>query len=387
MRKFASTAIAVALGAADLAAQAPNPILLGLPANTARDLGAYTSEPLCGVPIQVTDYSRFTYDPVRHQLLLFGGGHASTPRSDVDVFDFVTLEWSSAYAPTPLAELTLANYDPVLTRWISTDHPIARHTYDQLVLVPTTGDLVMLARGHGGAYCTGEWGWESGRVAHYDPDTTDWTWSATAINGYGGSDPYPAAEYDPVSGQIVVLGHTGLWTYDPVSRVLTQRQEVARDLGYANNLVYFPPTQRMYYVARGSPTRVWEVTLDRANWSATTVVERNPTGVVFDSDESGWAYDSWSQVIGGGVRGGVFYAYDPMEDAWTSATMQIQGGGGPIGDLAFHTLDFDPVDGVFLFLTGYDSGSRTWAYRFADPRLFADGFESGNTSAWSSTTP
>ena len=245
----------------------------------------------------------------------------------------------------------------------------------------------MLARGHGGAYCTGTWGWESGRVAHYDPDTLDWSWSATAINGYGGSDPYPAAEYDPVSRQIVVVGNNGLWTYDPVARVLTQWQDEGRDLGYANNLVFFPPNQKMYYISRGSPTRVWEVTLDRDDWAATTVIELAPGGVVFDSEESGWAYDSWSRTIGGGVRSGVFYAFDPLANSWTSATMQIQGGGGPIGDLAFHTLDFDPVDGVYLFLTGYDSGSRMWAYRFADARLFADGFESGDTSAWSVVLP
>ena len=44
--------------------------------------------------------------------------------------------------------------------------------------------------------------------------------------------------------------------------------------------------------------------------------------------------------------------------------MAIQGPGGPIGTMASHTLDFDPVDGVFLFLTEYDSGSRMWAYRY-----------------------
>lgn len=367
--------------------QATNPILTGIPANTARDLGAYTSDPLCGVPIQVTDYSRFTYDSWRHQLLLFGGGHASTPRTDVDVFDFATLQWSSAYPPTPVSALTFANYDPVLVRWISSGHPLARHTYDQLVFAPSTGQLVMLARGHGGAYCTGDWGWEWGRVAHYDPAARTWSWSQTADNFYDGSDPYPAAEYDPVSGQIVVVARSGLWTYDPVSRVKTQRLAYSKDMGYANNLVHFPPNQKMYYIARGAPTRVWEVTLDRANWAASTVVELAPSGIVFDSQESGWAYDSWTRVIGGGVRNGIFYAFDPLAAAWSSAVMQIQGTGGPIGDLASHTLDFDPVDGVFLFLTDYDSGSRTWAYRYRSARIFADGFESGDTSAWSRVVP
>ena len=135
-------------------------------------------------------------------------------------------------------------------------------------------------------------------------------------------------------------------------------------MGYANNLVYFPPNQRMYYIQRGSPTRVWEVVLDRANWSASTVTELTTTGDVFDSDESGFAYDSWNHVIGGGVSSGVFRAFDPVTRRWSSAVMQVQGAGGPVGTQAFHTLDFDPVDGVFLFLTGYNDGSRMWAYRY-----------------------
>jgi hypothetical protein len=135
-------------------------------------------------------------------------------------------------------------------------------------------------------------------------------------------------------------------------------------MGYANNLVYFPPNQRMYFIARGAPTRVWEVTLDRANWAASTVLEMATTGTGFDSEESGFAYDSWNHVIGGGVAGGVFQAFDPATARWTSAVMQVQGGGPAIGAQAFHALEFDPVDGVFVFLTGYDSGSRMWAYRY-----------------------
>jgi hypothetical protein len=356
--------LVVALAPAGLLAQPTHPILTAIPPNTARDLGPYTSDPLCGVPIGVTDYSRFTYDPVRHQLLMFGGGHATTPRTDVDVFSFSTLTWTSAYPPTPESQLVFSNYDPSLARWISTGHPIARHTYDQLVLDPGTGDLVMLARGHAGAYCTGDWGWESGRVGHYDHETRAWSFSPTADNTYGSGDPYPAAEYDPVSGLIVVVAREGLWTYDPATRARVERLSYSLDMGYANNLVYFPPNQRMYYIARGSPTRVFEVVLDRANWSASTVTELVTTGDVFDSEESGFAYDSWNHVIGGGVSGGVFRAFDPATRRWSSAAMTIQGTGGPIGTQAFHALDFDPVDGVFLFLTGYDDGSRMWAYRY-----------------------
>ena len=89
----------LACAAASAVAQTPNPILTAIPPNTARNLGPYTSEPLCGVPIGVTDYSKLVYDPTRHKLMMFGGGHATTPRTDVDVFDFGTLSWTSADTP------------------------------------------------------------------------------------------------------------------------------------------------------------------------------------------------------------------------------------------------------------------------------------------------
>jgi hypothetical protein len=364
-RSLPLAAVWIVACAAPVRAQAPNPILTAIPPNTARDLGAYTSEPLCGVPIGVTDYSKMVYDPVRHQLMMFGGGHATTPRTDVDVFAFDTLTWTSAYAPTPVAQLVLPNYDPSLVRWVSTGHPIARHTYDQLVLDPGTGDLVMTAIGQAGALCTGDWGNGGGRVGHYDHETRTWSFSPTADNVFGPGTTFPGAEYDPVSGLIVVVGSTGLFTYDPVTRVKTERLSYDQPaMGYANNLVYYPPNQRMYFIARGAPTRVWEVTLDRVNWASSTVTPMTTTGAVFDSGESGFAYDSANHVIGGGVADGVFHVFEPEPARWTALTMQVQGGGGPVGTQAFHALDFDPVDGVFLFLTGYDSGSRLWAYRY-----------------------
>ena len=233
------------------------------------------------------------YDAVRHKLMMFGGGHAATPRTDVDVFSFDTLTWTSAYAPTPVAQLTLANYDPSLARWISTGHPIARHTYDQLVVDPGTGDMIMTSIGHAGALCTGEFGFDAGRVGHYDHDTRTWSFSPTADNVFGPGGTYPAAEYDPVSGLIVLVGGTGLYTYDPATRVKTLRKPYDQQtMGYANNLVYYPPNQRFYFIARGAPTRVGEVTLDRANWANSTVTPMTTTGAVFDSEESGFAYDS-----------------------------------------------------------------------------------------------
>lgn len=38
--------------------------------------------------------------------------------------------------------------------------------------------------------------------------------------------------------------------------------------------------------------------------------------------------------------------------------------GNTIGTLAYHAIDYDPVDAVFVFITDYTSGRRVWAYRY-----------------------
>jgi uncharacterized repeat protein (TIGR01451 family) len=89
------------------------------------------------------------------------------------------------------------------------------------------------------------------------------------------------------------------------------------------------------------------------------------TGEVPDSQESGWAYDARNQIIGGGIRDGIFFAFDPLDHSWTSRVIQVQAPGEQVGTQAFHALDYDPVSNVFIFITEYSSGRRTWAYRYA----------------------
>jgi hypothetical protein len=83
------------------------------------------------------------------------------------------------------------------------------------------------------------------------------------------------------------------------------------------------------------------------------------------SQESGWAYDAANQIIGGGIQDGLFYAYSPLTNTWTSNVMQTDPPGSSVGTLAFHALDYDPINNVFIFITDGDSGRRTWAYRYA----------------------
>ncbi|HUW82091.1 MAG TPA: Calx-beta domain-containing protein, partial [Phycisphaerae bacterium] len=358
---------------------APNPTLTAIPDNTALDLGAFTPETPAGSSHnanKVTDYSGFTYDPAGHQMLLFGGGHATTHTDTVYSFNFQTLTWDSLYTPVPVSHYDVANYNSTYCAWENRSNPsitpLARHTYDMLVVPGNRGTFLVFHRGSGvSSEMTAE---DVGGTAYpgspylpeYNVAGNSWRWIDDGANpppsGYGNA----AYEYDPVSDKVIAVASNGIWTYDPdtdsSSKVVSFSQS---SMSYANDLVYFPPNQKMYYIARGSPVRVWEVTLDRTTWSNSTAVEVTGMTGTPNAQETGWAYDSANQVIGGGVNSGMFYAYDPVTKMWSSNTITADSAGGyTVGTQHFHAIDYDPVDSVFICVADGSGGRRTWAYRY-----------------------
>jgi len=173
---------------------------------------------------------------------------------------------------------------------------------------------------------------------------------------------------------IVVVGYTSnvgpgyVWVYDPATDTVTQGGMAPVNIGYANNLVYYPPNQNFYLISNGTVPNgqaVFEVALNRGNLSLSTVTQVTGIGGAIPSIiETGFAYDSANQIIGGGVQNGLFYAYDPATKLWSSKVMQTSPAGGSVGTVAHHSLDYDPVNNVFIILTDYASGFRTWAYRY-----------------------
>jgi hypothetical protein len=125
----------------------PNPTLTSIPANTALSLGRYN--PVGDFPCggeTIISYSRFNYDSVNNQMLMWGGGHAGTARDDVDVLDLnnPALQWQSAYPTTPLSAMRPSNYDQLHRSWISTGHPVSAHSYDHMVFAQNTGELILV---------------------------------------------------------------------------------------------------------------------------------------------------------------------------------------------------------------------------------------------------
>jgi hypothetical protein len=354
--------------------------------NSALDLGPYQWSDTGGHSngYQITDYSGMVYVPSLRAMLVFGGGHASTDYDGVNTFSMKTLQWHELYSPTPGHLMTPQNYDRVRGAWLQEPagpgpRPVARHTLDEMVVV---GDeLIVLARVEGNGPTAGS-NWPEGytsynleteaRVAHLNLRTLQWTF---APDDFGASD-YSAAEYDPPSGKVILLGSRGLFIYDPItkkktlavdfldypgaSQILDERgNELPSDaLSYNQNLLYYPPTGSHYYIV-SSPTpgrstgSVFELQLNRQQFEKSTVrrIADAPTA----EDGTKYAYDAKNRLIGGGLSQGLFYAFDPIARSWSAKKIPWP------RSAAFMAMDYDPETNAYIMIT---PEGRTWAYRW-----------------------
>ena len=223
-----------------LQASTPNPILSNLAPNTAKYLGPYTCTAVAGEPQTwckiVHDYSGMVYDPNRHQMVIFGGGHASTNYDAINTFNLDSLKWVEEYLPTPCSSISPENYDRTNGAWRSGPsgpyaRPAARHTEDLMVVV---GDeLVLLASVEGNGPCS-PWNFPEPynsyeltgihRIAHYNFITKTWTFTTAQADDH----KWPGAAYDPVSKKILMVGQNGLDVYDPASKTRYRPIEVVQ---------------------------------------------------------------------------------------------------------------------------------------------------------------
>ncbi len=351
----------------------PNPILSNLQSNSALDLGVYSlnSTPAGGInENSITDYSGFVYSSDHASMLMFGGGHSATmadyiARLKLDASSDLT--WTPDYSRTSIASMTSANAG-ANGIWTSTGFPMSRHTYDMLSYASNVGKLVMLTmnpnQGDNLSFDPSNYV-TTPKVMTYSPSSKSWSVSSASANSswiY-----YSSSEYDPISGMVIVLDpydKRKLSFFNPSTNSITDIKVVdIPAMGYAQNLVYCPYNDKFYWIKSGSPVRVWEINLNRSSWSSSTVSEitamSNAPTIL---NETGWAWNDRSKVIGGGVQSGHFFAYDPLTKQWTDKAMISSS--GSIGTLAFHALAFDSLNGVFIFITDGASGRHTWAYKY-----------------------
>ena len=334
--------------------------------NTARNIGPYPSGEVGGR--NITDYSSITYDRAGKRMCLFGGGHGPAQETDIRILDLTTMQWSSLYPPTKRSEMALANGDSGYGRWISTNQPYARHSYNMSVvagrrfyLFTTYGQADNLD-GPGPPY--------GGRVCWYDFDANTWSYSQYSSEQTPWAY-FAAAVLDPVSGMIVIAGFTrqvgpgNIWLYDTTTNTFVTGPPFPPAVGYAHDIVYFPPDDSFYVFQ--SDGRVWRMVLDRGNLSLSTVTSLAVTGAMpAAGSRCGFAYDTLGKRIGGNVTNGTIYFFDPASLAWNAITMQVEAGSVGTPNQAFHCLDFDPDSGCFVCL-GEATSPATWLYRPPGP--------------------
>jgi hypothetical protein len=364
----------------------PNDILMEIPPNGCLDLGAYVcTEMGAGAPDycgHIFDYSGMIYDPDGHRVLAFGGGHASTNYDSVNAFSLATLTWIEDYPPTLGSEMTVENYDYGLGAWLSgtNDGPYpraaARHTEDLMLVADGALWLLTPVEGNGmsavGDSPYTSYGFATtGKIARYDLIDRSWSFTAT--------EPlfnWPGTAVDPISGVFVGLGTDGLYVYDPVADtkamhidlrtyeglehlVDEQGVQVDNDLGYNSNLVYFPPNDSFYYHSRGGG-HMYRLGFDRDDPAASMITRQSATGPVPNGSETGLVYDAANEVIGQGPIDNAFFVFDPATKTWASSIMD----GCAPGTVDFHALEFDPVDGVYIFAAPVGPNPRIYAYRW-----------------------
>ncbi len=356
-----------------------HPTLAALPDNTVIDLGPIgctapegEDDNYCRI---ATDYSGMVYDSGHHRMLVFGGGHASTMTDAIQAFDLSgTLTWSDLYTPTPCSRMTTDNVNAALGAWIDGPsgpypRPVSAHTYDLVGYAPDQDEFLLIGRLFTAGSCTSISNDVTGPVAHYAFANNQWSFSSDDASR-NTSNGIATSEYDPISKRFIALGSEGLVVYDPATRTASPQYDALSTsggdsvdisaLGYANHMVYFPPNDRFYYFLRGNPVRVYEVTLDRQDFSNTTIDLIDTSGPSSPHSEPGYDYDRKNEMIGGGVIDGVFYAFQPTTRTWTSHVML----GASDSNSVFHALAYDPINNVFIFR----SANNTWAYRFQGDR-------------------
>ena len=341
-----------------------------LAAGTVLEFGPYANTSVTG-GYNIIDYSGMTYDPIGKRMLIFGGGHGPSNETDIRSLDLSTLAWSSLYPSMPYSDMTLANCDSDRGRWISTNHPFARHSYNETLVV---GRRFYMMCFQGMPYINGvaepQWG---GRICWYDFDTGAWTYSKNTR----AQTPWhfaSAAALDPVSGKIVVVGmdayyQSFLWFYDPGTDTIATGPKLTSGVGLSLDLIYVPDNDRFYAISQLNG-KVSEIALNRANLnlsSATALaVSANLPGYTGDAP-SGYAYDPVNKIIGGFVVKGVFSAFDPFAKTWTQKQMiDAATGSAASTSQTFYCMEFDPASGCFIFLGNAGSlKGRTFAYRYS----------------------
>ena len=266
-------------------------------------------------------WSSGAYDPMHHQMLLFGGGHMDYGGNEVYAFDVKTFGWS---------RLTEPSKGPYDKDPLDDGRPVSRHTYDGLTWIEHTATMMAW----GGARATSGGG--TNVTWFFDPATK--SWKNPAVTDAPGGSYDLSLVYDPVTKKVFEKGGEAFNVFD----FATSTWKKVRDFGY-------PPYWPRY--AGGHPRG----TLDTKRRVAWFVGGGLYMLYAIDSDE--FVTDKWITTGGGD--------FDNSAVAGGYAGEAIKTGGGDVIGAGAPGLDYDAKADQMVAWTGgapyaLDLATKVW---------------------------
>ena len=383
------TLLVASLVASPLRGQGPHPTLAALPDGQWSVLpdSAMTSAgsmriPCCDFTIGcalpgIFAFSGATLDGTRRQIVVWGGGHNDYFGNQLVAFDLATLRWRALTAPT-----SVCLFDDPPTYRYTNGLPVSRHTYDHIDVIDHLGVFFAYSGATADAPPFNN-GTSYGDLWTFDFDQAAWT-DRTLLQGgdvdYFLPSPGASGEYDPVSGDWVHISQHGTWRLD----FDTHRWSLVDKDGHPGieRTSVLDPTRRLIWTYGGEYGG--EDNLSAFDLETDTFSIVSSDNLPGATSAAGLTYDAANDqlVLFGGTAGRAVYNYDIDGGTWTAYAY----GTGPAPDLrTYSRFLYDAVNNVFFLI---DSVDQVWVWKNtlgSDVLVFADGFERGNTNAWSAT--
>lgn len=165
-----------------------------------------------GCSALIGSWNSAVWDPVRRQMLLFGGGHDDYAGNEIYAYSTKTLTWTRLTEPSPKPY----NKDP-----LDDGKPVSRHTYDGLTWIDHEAKMLAWggARSNDGNGTNITW--------LFNPATKKWT-APPAASEVPPSSYSHSIVYDPVTKQTFVKTVQDFQKLDPSTNGWTR----LHDLGY-----------------------------------------------------------------------------------------------------------------------------------------------------------
>ena len=306
-----------------------------------------------------------------NRVFYFGGGHASYPGNDVEVFDPAAMRWEQSYKPEVCPYVPTAPCYDIYNGWGTTvttplGRPYVEHTYQDYAYDPRSNRLLVIVN-------NGTWSY----------DLVSKQWTPLAGLTFGTFSPRGASlatkqlfGFDPGLGAfqaVITSGPTsGTYRFNDATRQWVKRSTNLPETGWAQLYSTYGTDRGVHFVYSYGWTRQWWKYDARSDqWTALP----DPPAVPDSFD-----YDSRNRVVVAVNHQSTprVMVFDPDANRWTELPNLMPGPSAPSGTAAAMSWRYVPSHNVFIFVSGVYSTAggttTTWAYRYRrDPGAPAPG--------------